>query len=79
MSVYVKLAIFFEDDSSMYDDIRDTLFTDICKLQRDFSDLPVDSQFILIMSDLLYFKFVSKAMYNLYVKQTAVCDVPIIY
>ena len=48
---------------SMYDDIRDTLFADICNTKRDFCDLTVDSQFILIMSDPLYFKFVSKAMY----------------
>ena len=48
---------------SMYDDIRDTLFADICNIKRDFCDLTVDSQFILIMSDPLYFKFVSKAMY----------------
>ena len=61
----------------MYDDIRDTLFTDICNIKKDFRDQPVDSQFILIMSDPLYFKFVSKAMYCN--KQTAVCDAPIIY
>ena len=48
---------------SMYDDIRDTLFADICNIKRDFCDLTVDSQFILITSDPLYFKFVSKAMY----------------
>ena len=48
---------------SMYDDIRDTLFADICNIKRDFCDLTVDSQFILIMSDPLCFKFVSKAMY----------------
>ena len=48
---------------SMYDDIRDTLFADICNIKRDFCDLTVDSQFIRIMSDPLYFKFVSKAMY----------------
>ena len=48
---------------SMYDDIRDTLFADICNIKRDFCDLTVDSQFILIMSDPQYFKFVSKAMY----------------
>ena len=48
---------------SRYDDIRDTLFADICNIKRDFCDLTVDSQFILIMSDPLCFKFVSKAMY----------------
>ena len=32
---------------SMYDDIRDTLFADICNIKRDFCDLTVDSQFIL--------------------------------
>ena len=39
----------------MYDDIRDTLFADICNIKRDFCDITVDSQFILIMSDPLYF------------------------
>ena len=70
MSVYVKLAIllkmkfmYFCTVPCMYDDIRDTLFADICNTKRDFCDLTVDSQFILIMSDPLCFKFVSKAMY----------------
>ena len=40
-----------------------TLFADIYNIKRDFCDLTVDSQFILIMSDPLCFKFVSKAMY----------------
>ena len=48
---------------SMYDDIRDTLFTVICNTKINFRDLPVDSQFILIMSDPLHFKFVSNPMY----------------
>ena len=63
---------------SMFDDIRHTLFTDGCNIKSDFRDLPVDSQFISIMSDPRCFKFIAKAMYCIF-KQTTVCDALIIY
>ena len=50
---------------SMYVDIRSILIRSICTLTVDFLNKPQEEQFIELLSNPLYYKVVSKAMYNI--------------
>ena len=50
---------------TLYTDIRDQLFIEICNITSPFQTLTPDDQFLMIMSDPQYYKCASKAMYNI--------------
>ena len=50
---------------SLYTDIRDQLFKDICDISSLFPTLIQDEQFIHVMSNPLYYRCASRAMYNI--------------
>ena len=52
-------------DCKIYDDISDRLFTEICGISFQFRNLPLDNQFLQIMSNPQFYRAVSRAMYNI--------------
>ena len=50
---------------SVFDDIRLQLMVSISEFNQDFKNLPLQEQFTQIMSNLLYYKIVSKAMHSI--------------
>ena len=48
---------------TMYNEIREGLFVAISTIEINFRQLPIDTQFLEILSNPLYYRFVSKAMY----------------
>ena len=50
---------------TLYTDIRDQLFTEITEISCQFSTLTVDDQFLKVMSNSLYYRAASRAMYNI--------------
>ena len=52
-------------DCKIYDDIRDRLFTEICGISFQFCNLPLDSQFLQIMSYSQFYRAASRVMYNI--------------
>ena len=50
---------------SLYTDIRDQLFKEICDISSYFPALIQDEPFIQIMSNPLYYRCASRAMYNI--------------
>ena len=47
----------------MYNEIREGLFVAISTIEINFRQLSIDTQFLEILSNPLYYRFVSKAMY----------------
>ena len=60
----------------MYNEIRESLFVTISTIEINFRQLLIDNQFLEILSNPLYYRFVSKAMYAI-LKQTSVCHAKI--
>ena len=50
---------------TLYTDIRDQLFIEICDITSHFQTLTPDDQFLMIMSDPQYYRCASRAMYNI--------------
>ena len=48
---------------TMYNEIREGLFVAISTIEINFRQLPINTQFLEILSNPLYYRFVSKAMY----------------
>ena len=52
-------------DCKIYDDIRDRLFTEICGISFQFRNLPLDSQFLQIMSNPQFYRAASRTVHKL--------------
>ena len=50
---------------TLYTDIRDQLFIEICDITSHFQTLTPDDQFLMIMSDPQYYRCASRAMCNI--------------